>query len=256
MRRNRPPHKQSFFIFLYRCVASFSDPVKSLNAARKFPSFVKDLILYSRMDPIKLMDLYPCLHEKTQTTSFDAHYFYQNAWVMRRIKENCPNHHVDVGSSIDFVAMLSALTKVTFIDIRPLQAHLKNLVCIQGNILSLPFKECSIDSLSCLHVAEHIGLGRYGERLDPEGTQKAARELARVLGLKGNLYFSLPVGHSRVCFNAHRIHSPCQVLDLFAPLHLMEFSVVDDDRLFCENTNPELYGHLQYGCGLFWFKKF
>jgi len=89
--------------------------------------------------------------------------------------------------------MLTAFTNVTFIDIRPLEAKLDRLECIKGNILSMPFEDKSLRSLSCLCVAEHIGLGRYGDSLDPMGTKKAIKELSRVLAVNGNLYFSVPV---------------------------------------------------------------
>ena len=45
-----------------------------------------------------------------------------------------------------------------------------------------PFGDRSVPSLSCLHVVEHVGLGRYGDPLDPQGSIKAMRELQRVRG--------------------------------------------------------------------------
>jgi hypothetical protein len=36
----------------------------------------------------------------------------------------------------------------------------------------MPFEDNTALSLSCLHVAEHIGLGQYGGPLDPLGTKK------------------------------------------------------------------------------------
>ena len=64
-------------------------------------------------------------------------------------------------------------------------------------------------------MAEHIGLGRYGDPLDPLGTRKAAAELQRVLAPGGQLLFSLPVGRPRVEFNAHRVHDPHEVASWF-----------------------------------------
>jgi hypothetical protein len=86
-------------------------------------------------------------------------------------------------------------------------ANLDNFISKRGSILLIPYENNSIKSLSCLYVAEHIGLGRYGDPLDPFGTKKAAKELSRVLALDGNLYFSLPIGKPKLYFNAHRIHS-------------------------------------------------
>jgi SAM-dependent methyltransferase len=113
----------------------------------------------------------------------------------------------------------------------------------------------SVRSLSCLHVAEHIGLGRYGDPLDPHGTLKACRELARVLAPGGNLYFSLPVGKPRLCFNAHRIHSVGQILDYFRDLSLVELSGIDDERRVMLQMEKSALDNADYGCGLFHFTK-
>lgn len=64
-------------------------------------------------------------------------------------------------------------------------------------------------------MIEHVGLGRYGDSLDPQGSVKAARELVRVLTPGGRLLLSTPVGRERVQFNAHRIFAPATVLSMF-----------------------------------------
>lgn len=206
-------------------------------------------------EKIRLVDTYPCLHDKTKKTSFDSHYFYQDIWCAKKIFSSKTPHHVDVGSLHTFIGFLTTFTKITFVDIRPLEASLKNFESKKGSILSLPFDDNSIQSISCLHVAEHIGLGRYGDPLDPFGTQKAARELIRVLAPGGNLYFSLPVGKPRICFNAHRIHSPEKILEYFNQLNLIEFSGIDDHTNFRENIDLSDLKDCDYACGLFWFTK-
>jgi len=150
--------------------------------------------------------------------------------------------------------MLTTHTQVTFIDVRPLKVELARLYPIAGSIARLPLRDGSITSLSCLHVVEHIGLGRYGDQLDPLGTRRACKELIRVLAPGANLFVSLPVGRPRVCFNAHRIHSPWQVLSCFEGLELIEFSAVDDRGKFCEKADMDEMGQASYACGLFWFK--
>jgi hypothetical protein len=221
-------------------------------------AFYKELRRYEQMpgaEKIARGDLFPCLNERTATTSFDAHYFYQDIWAFRKILESRVPHHVDVGSKVDYVGFLSTITRVTFIDIRPLVTGLSNLDSRAGSLLAMPYADGAIPSLSCLHVAEHIGLGRYGDPLDPLGTVKACRELQRVLAPGGNLYFGLPVGRPRVCFNAHRIHSPDQILEYFAGLKLVEFAVVDDQGQFHANISLAQARDLKYGCGLFQFTK-
>jgi len=231
---------------------------RPLNIARYFTFYFKDMIKYKLMkgsERIKLIDTYPILDEKTAKTKFDPHYFFQSAWTMKKIYEHKAISHVDVGSQINLIANLCAITKVTFIDLRPLSAKFENLSSKKGSILEMPYEKDSINSLSCLHVAEHIGLGRYGDPLDPKGTEKAAKELSRVLAKKGNLYFSLPIGKPRLCFNAHRIHSPEQILNYFKELKLIELSGVDDAGKFIRNVTLEEMKNWEYGCGLFHFTK-
>lgn len=251
-------HYPHFIRFVYQLTSPIVDPRKLLHAIPGYASFVKDLIAYARMDgreTINPKNIYPILHDKTETSPFDRHYFYQDIWAFRRIRESKAERHVDIGSRIDLVGFLTALTKVVFVDIRPLEAELENFESIKGDILALPFEDDSVDSLSCLHVAEHIGLGRYGDRLDPLGTKKACRELARVLARGGNLYFSLPVGKPELYFNAHRVHSPGQILDYFSDLALVEFSGINDAGMFKRHINPSDLENADYACGLFWFTK-
>jgi hypothetical protein len=87
------------------------------------------------------------------------------------------------------------------------------------------------------------------------GSVKAAKELQRVLAIGGNLLVSLPVGRQRICFNAHRVHSPMTVLELFSDLRLVDFSYVDDAGKLHNNVEPSDALNLEYGCGLFDFRK-
>lgn len=244
--------------FILRLIAPFFDPFKLLSSPFKYCSYVMDMFRYSRLqgaEPIRVIDLYPCLHDKTKTSTVDSHYFYQDIWAFQKVLEHLSRYHVDVASRTIYVGMLSKITKVVSVDLRPLQARLSNLVSVKATTLQLPFKDDTVDSLSCLHVAEHIGLGRYGDRLDPGGTVKAATEFVRVLKPGGNLYFSLPVGQSRLCFNAHRIHSPRQILEFFKGLELVEFSGTDDFGVFRQRIDVALLEDCEYACGMFWFKK-
>lgn len=244
--------------FLYRGLTQILDPIRIFRGLREYVYYFVQLWKYSSLpgaESVFLLDSYPQLHDRTKKTSFDAHYFYVNGWAMRRILANKPIHHIDVGSEVIFVNLLAAVIPTTFLDYRPLEAKIDGLSCIEGDVLNMPFTVNSIQSLSCLHVAEHIGLGRYGDPLDPMGTLKAAKELSRVLALEGNLYFALPVGKSKLCFNAHRIHSPEMIRGYFADMELVEFSGVHDDGRFVANVPLTEFKDSNYACGLFWFKK-
>ena len=237
-----------------RFVAPVIDLDRLVAAPRGYQRFFADLRRYRQMVPggeITLADAYPQIHDRTRTSAFDPHYFHQDVWAAGRIAERAPEDHVDVGSRVDFVGFLSALTAVTFVDIRPLDVDIERLTSIAGSIVDMPFDDRSLRSLSCLHVAEHISLGRYGDPLDPEGTRKAAAELQRVLAADGQLLFSVPVGRPRTCFNAHRIHRPSEVVQMFPELELVEFAGVDDDGRFRRRRQLEEFAGAQYACGLF-----
>lgn len=68
------------------------------------------------------------------------------------------------------MAQVLIFADVTFVDIRPLVADIPGLRYQQGSITALPFATDTVASLSSLHVVEHVGLGRYGDPVDPTGT--------------------------------------------------------------------------------------
>lgn len=200
---------------------------------------------------LRWRDSLPMLGDRLATTPFDTHYLYQDSWAAQRVAEHRPARHVDIGSRVDYVCFLSAITRVAFVDIRPLGAKVEGVESITGSVLELPFPDHSLESVSCLHVVEHIGLGRYGDPLDPTGTRRALEELQRVVAPGGQLLLSLPVGRPRVCFNAHRIHDPHEVRALVGELELLEFSGVDDSGEFKRHRSLEELASQAYACGMY-----
>lgn len=244
--------------FFYHWLTPFFDPIRAIRSAVGLRRYVKDWISYSRLsgsDTLSLLDSHPQLNDWSVSTGIDAHYFYMSGWAMRGILKGAPERHVDVGSHNLFVNLLSAVVPVDFVDIRPLGTDVPGLNSLSGSVLSMPFQDNSVKSLSCLHVAEHVGLGRYGDALDSNGTVKAANELGRILKPGGNLFFAIPIGQPRVCFNAHRVISPHEVLTMFSSLELVEFSAVDDCGKFHPNGRIEGFSSCQYACGMYWFRK-
>lgn len=154
---------------------------------------------------------------------------------------------------------MSAFIPVKFYDYRPVKLNLSGLVCESADLLALPFMDGSIRSLSCMHVVEHVGLGRYGDPLDPDGDLKAIAELIRVLAPGGLLLFVVPVGGtSKVMFNAHRIYRYDQVIEYFSDLELKEFALIPDEPEhggLVRNPPKGLADSQNYGCGCFCFKK-
>lgn len=204
-------------------------------------------------------DFYPCLGDKTATTGFDRHYVYHPAWAARIIAQVRPAKHVDISSTLHFCSILSAFVPVDFYDYRPANLVLSHLKSLSADLLSLPFEDNSLVSLSCMHTVEHIGLGRYGDPMDYDGDIKAIKELKRVLAVGGHLFFVVPIGReNRIFFNAHRVYTKQQVLELFSDMILKNFSLIPEDELdggLVSDPDATLLDRQVYGCGCFYFTK-
>ena len=201
-------------------------------------------------------DRYPCLSDATSTTGFDAHYLFHTAWAARILAKNRPVLHTDISSCLRFISLVSAFIPIDFYDYRPAELKLSGLNSNQADLMSLPFESNSIDSLSCMHVVEHIGLERYGDPFDPKGDIRAMRELERVLSPNGTLLFVVPVGENAIIqYNAHRIYSYEQIVQQFAMCDLVNFSYINDAGRFIESANMSDTIGQTYGCGCFYFSK-
>ncbi len=233
------------------------DPRRVLGLAY-LPRYLADWRRYSRLpgaEHLRWRDSYPCLVDWIAFTPYDPHYFYQAAWAVRKLAVSAPRYHVDVGSSVMMIGVLSALFPTIFVDYRPLKAEVPGLMSTAGNLLALPLAEDCLLSLSCLHVIEHVGLGRYGDSLDPEASHRAARELVRVLAPGGRLLLSTVLGRARVEFNAHRVFAPAAVLAMFHDLQLASFALVDDAGNYSVEATPDQAADCEYACGMFEFVK-
>ena len=186
------PLKSSFSINLIKIFRQYIWFFKTLSKFKKFKN--KNIVS---------IEYYPCLFDNISYTPLDPVYFYQDTWAARKIFELKPKHHVDVGSSVKTMGILSQFVPITMVDIRPIQLKLKGLNFIKGSILNLPFKDRSLESISSLCVVEHIGLGRYGDDIDVYGSEKAIKELKRVVKEGGVIIFSVPVDKQNKVYFHH-----------------------------------------------------
>lgn len=204
-------------------------------------------------------DLYPCLDDKTSYTPFDRHYIYHPAWAARVLKKINPAKHIDISSTLHFCSVVSAFIPVDFYDYRPANLQLDNFQSLSADLINLPFQTNSLESVSCMHTVEHIGLGRYGDPIDYDGDVKAINELKRVVKPGGHLLFVVPLGNStKICFNAHRIYSKGLVLSLFQDLELRQFCLIPENGEnggIIEEPSASDLEKENYGCGCFWFQK-
>jgi GT2 family glycosyltransferase/tetratricopeptide (TPR) repeat protein len=196
-----------------------------------------------------------CLDERTPTLSFDPHYILHTSWAARILAATRPERHVDISSSLYFSSIASAFVPIEFYDYRPAPVTLPGFSSHGGDATRLPFADNSVSSLSCMHVVEHIGLGRYGDPIDPDGDLKAIEELKRVVSPSGQLLFVVPIGKPKLVFNAHRIYSYDQIVRYFEGFYISEFSLIPDTMAegswSLVEGSKELSDRQSYGCGCF-----
>lgn len=240
------------------------DLKRLLRSLRFVPRYLRDLGAYSAAqtaDPafrIRWRGLYPCLADYADPAGgASGHYFHQDLYFARKIFQRRPARHVDIGSRVDgFVAHLLCFMPVECVDVRPIASTVEGLSFVQSDATTLAqFPDASIGSISTLHAAEHFGLGRYGDPIDPQACFRFMASLERVLAPGGRLYFSVPVGRERLEFNAHRVFAPATILKAFADLRLVSFAVVLDDGTLHPDVPPERCDEAQMACGLFEFTK-
>jgi hypothetical protein len=247
--------KNPFTIALYQGYISTKAKGRireQLKAFKESAKKTKDRFLLKKEDELF------CADDNTINTGFDRHYVYHLAWAARIVKEIDPKEHSDISSLLFFPTILSAFVKVNFYDYRPAQLNLDNLNSERCDLTKLHFESNSIESLSCMHTVEHIGLGRYGDPIDYDGDLKAIEELKRVVKVGGNLLFVVPIGKARIQYNAHRIYSYAQIKSYFDGFTLKEFSLIPDSAQqggLIRNATEEQSNMQEYGCGCFWFIK-
>jgi SAM-dependent methyltransferase len=198
----------------------------------------------------------PILGDNGKEYGADPHYLFMGLWAFKKIVKAAPSVHVDIGGDITMLTYLSNFVNVEHRDIRQCRTSCAEYKFVRDDITRLSMVGGTVKSLSCLHVAEHIGLGRYGDTVDPSGFVKACRELKRVLAPGGTLYFAVPVcSDGRVIFNAHRVLAPNHVVDCMAGLDLVSSAYIGANGAFSYCSTLEMMYQESEGCGLFEFKK-
>ena len=240
----------------YYLVRSLKDffVFKPILLIKQYIWFFKQFRNFKKMKANKQfsnVEYIPCLFDNLSHTPLDPTYFFQDSWAAKKIYEIKPKHHYDVGSSVKTIGILSQFVPITMIDIRPIELKLENLYFQEGSILKLPFEDNSLETISSLCVVEHIGLGRYGDPIDPYGSEKAIKELKRVLNIGGIILFSVPVdSENKIYFNAHRAFTRKYILELFE-----DFTLVEEKYHYGTKMYDNYDANKGFGTGLYMLSK-
>ncbi len=239
------------------------NPLTLFHVISAMPSFIREYVVFTkknRTNIIPIKKIYPCLSDRfSESGSLPEHYFFQDLLVAQKIFSNNPIKHVDIGSRIDgFVAHVASFRTIEVFDIRPLKQEIPNLIFHQIDMTEFDQKYLNYaDSISCLHALEHFGLGRYGDRIDPDGHLKGFDFIKKMIKPNGLLYLSVPIGKLRIEFNAHRVFSLEYIINWVTNDFIIErIDIIDDnERIFYNYKIEETPLAIEYGCGIFTLKK-
>lgn len=245
--------------------------IKFLNI-RYLPWYIKNYIIFKKKnlhfdDRLKYSNYFlPVLGEhKELSSSVIKHYFSQDLLVASYIYKDGPVKHVDFGSRIDgFVAHVASFRKIEVFDIRNNKMQHKNIIFKKKDIMNIePKLNNYCDSLSCLHTLEHLGLGRYGDKIDPHGHIKGFANLIKILKPNGKLYLSFPISdRNKVFFNSERTFNAKEILKWLdskdCKLKIIKFDYIDDNEKIYLNAsiNSSRLDNINYGCGIYTLKKY
>jgi hypothetical protein len=245
------------------------NPFQFVSAVKELPDIVREYRAFKKQYEMaglgtNLKFSHPSMGDKkADCGTARGHYFYQDLFVAQQIFRRSPDKHVDIGSRVDgFVAHVAAFREIEVFDLRPMHTRAGNIIFRQCNIRDIPPSLVDYcDSLSCLHVLEHFGLGRYGDEIDVNGHIRGFAYLHKILKKDGILYLSVPIGKERVDFNGHRVFDVRTILDLAASNYVLErFSYVDDSGDFhgevvLDSASIQSNFDCDYGCGIYELRK-
>ena len=228
------------------------------------PLYIKSFFIFKKRLKSKNLKIknyfFPVLGEHLEKSSkVIEHYFNQDLLVASYIFKNKPKKHVDVGSRIDgFVAHVASFRNIEVFDIRNNDFQFKNITFKKKDISKVNKNLINYcDSLSCLHTLEHFGLGRYGDKIDPEGHIKGFKNLIKILKKNGTLYVSVPISdQNAVYFNSERLFKPKEILKWSNDVKLTRFDLINDNNQMFLNLNVKNFKKkIKYSCGIYTFKK-
>lgn len=237
-----------FCRLLYITLLSFGfDPVLFIYSCVSLPLYLKDLITFlflsrksrlisQRLHPKMLFSISPILSDRfINVGSTNSVYSLMNFWALSIVHSVSPKTVVDFGSDFyGYVIPLSAVVNQVYtLDVRPISPSINNISTFKAD-LSLPCHQQlpSATFISCLHVLEHVGLGRYNDRVSPYGYIHAISNIVKCCSKGATVILAVPVGSPRVLFNSHRIFLASAFCDICISngLTLESFSFIDDSR--------------------------
>jgi len=154
----------------------------------------------------RILPLYPT---SSKANRVERQYYAMDCWLLRKLAETQPDVHISIGGRIDgFVGQYTAMgKKLIYYDIvRPGD---DNIRFRRFDFFDKYTWRQGYKSVSCMHVLEHIGTGRYDNHIDRNGWRHALDVLKSMIAPGGDLFIGVPVngwlGNNRFRYNAGMI---------------------------------------------------
>jgi len=137
-------------------------------------------------------------------TEFFDHYDAFAWWAARKLQRDSEvrGRILDLGSPKMMCAMLSVTHDVTSVVLADCSDTISAVRYVRHDVADpLPFESGSFDAFTSTVALPLVGLGRYGDRLDPNCLPRLIRELDRVMTREADLLISMCLGPSFLAFN-------------------------------------------------------
>jgi hypothetical protein len=125
-------------------LAGFQPSVLWTNL-REMPGYLKDYANFKKQfkeqNKFKKISHYPVLTDKSEAGGeLSGIYFHQDLLAARRIFQNNPHKHVDIGSRTDgFVAHVATFRAIEIFDIRNIKSTVQNIIFKQADLMDARF---------------------------------------------------------------------------------------------------------------------
>jgi len=133
---------------------------------------------------------------------FFNHYDSYSVWLMKKIKENGGGKILDVGNLKVTNALIALNNDVTSLVLMDCEDRISDVnYMVQDIAKSLTLDDNSFDIFTSSVSLHLVGLGRYGDELNPNTLINFIAELDRVMKEKSELIFSISYGKNCLTFN-------------------------------------------------------
>lgn len=141
--------KKDYIVSIYRTLRAIKQVkfnfINFLQFLKDYRTYRNQLLKKSNNNQeISFRYLFPVLTEKFSEIRIEPIYFYQDAWCAKKIFQNKPQCHYDIGSNIKLISIISQFCPVTYVELRDVELKLENLNVVIADIRNLPFEDDSI----------------------------------------------------------------------------------------------------------------